>query len=382
MRLLVVSHKPCWFSESSPTGVVACGGFPLQMRTISELFDETTVAVPVDRDSSGRGGMALLGRNLRVLPLTPRRGRGVVRKLAMPLWFAGNARRLLRAIRRADAVHAPIPSDVGTIGMLLASMARKPLFVRHCGNWLVTRTAAERFWRWYMERFAGGRNVMFATGGGERPPSPKNGAIRWIFSSSLSRSQMRGPSPRPFDPAAPRLITVSRLEPHKGTDRILAALPLLLRRFRKLSLDVVGGGSLLRALRLQARELGVDDAVVFHGHVGHGRVLALLSRADLFCYPTAASEGFPKVVLEALAAGLPVVTTPVSVLPHLMAGGGGLILDDADPASVADGVARCLKRHASMSRDARRTAGRYTLEEWKSEIGRELSAAWGPLRAG
>src|SRR5207237_6604357 len=130
------------------------------------------------------GEIPLTGRNLTVSPLTEPSGGGAWRKLALLSWVAHNGGAIWREARRADAVHAPIPGDVGTIGMLVAFVLRKPLFVRHCGNWLKPRTVAEHFWRWCMERFAGGRNVMMATGGATEPPSSKNLEVRWIFSTS------------------------------------------------------------------------------------------------------------------------------------------------------------------------------------------------------
>jgi len=101
--------------------------------------------------------------------------------------FAGHFREILRA----DAVHSPIPGDIGTIGFLLAFALRKPLFIRHCGNWLKPSTTAERFWKWFMEKFAGGRQVMLATGGSPGPPSRVNSAIHWIFSTTLSDVELR-----------------------------------------------------------------------------------------------------------------------------------------------------------------------------------------------
>jgi glycosyltransferase involved in cell wall biosynthesis len=375
MKLLVVSHKPCW--RAAPGRFETDGGFPMQMRALAELFDETEVAVPVVPPRGG--GAALDGAALRVLPLSPPRGRGPARKALLPAWLAFNLPRLVAAARKADAIHAAVPGDVGTVGMWLARLLRKPLFVRYCGNWLVARTPAERYWQRSMDRLAGGRNVMLATGGGPRPPSPRVG---WIFATSLTNRDMEDAAraPRRPDPRAPRLITVGRQERGKGTAELLDALPVLRERFPGLSLDVVGGGSFLPELRVQATRLGVSDAATFHGQVPRDRVLALLRDADLFCFLTA-SEGFPKAVVEAMAVGLPVITTRVSVLPTLVEGGSGVIVPDTDAASVTAAVEMCLRDHAAMAERARATAGEYSLERWRDTIGVTLRDAWGALRS-
>ena len=190
MRLVVFSHKPCWRSDTSASGYATDGGFPMQMRALSELFEATVIVVPCAENKTRAGEMPLVGRNLSVIPVSFPPGAGLRRKLSIPLWLLRNGPALLREIRRTHAVHAPIPGDIGTVGMLLALLFRKPLFVRHCGNWFVQRTAAERFWKWFMERFAGGRNVMLATGGAVDRPSSRNPDVRWIFSTSLTEQEL------------------------------------------------------------------------------------------------------------------------------------------------------------------------------------------------
>ena len=386
MRLVVFSHKPCWVSADSPSGCATDGGFPMQMREISELFDATTILVPCSDHGNHSGEMPLVGHNLSVVPLTSPSGTGLYRKARFPLWCLRNMRGIVREFRRADAVHAPIPGDVGTIGMLMASCFRKRLFVRYCGNWFIQKTAAERFWKWFMERHAGSRNVMLATGGGPSPPSSRNPNMSWIFSSSLSERELEDlrTEQRPVCNHGHKLVIVCRQEREKGTDRVIESLGLLSRQFPDISLDVVGDGSALAHFRQVAVSCGVADRIHFHGKVTHGQVLGLLTQADLFCFPTTSSEGFPKVVLEALACGLPVVTTRVSVLPHLIGQDAGVLLDDVTPDTIGQAVESCLadKAHYDrLSQNAVAIAQHYSLETWRDTIGKLLKAEWGPLRS-
>lgn len=385
MHLLVVSHKVCWPSPQSPTGYATDGGFPFQMRALSELFESTTLMLPCASTGQTEGEVPLQGAGLSVRPLSMPRGTGLARKLGMAAWLLRAGPALAGAVRRADAVHTPIPSDVGTIAMLAAYVLGKPLFVRHCGNWGSPATWAEHFWKWFMVRAAGGRNVMLATGGATAPPSSANPAIRWIFSSTLSTAELQACGRERVAPAhGGRLIIACRQDEEKGAGIVLESLPAIQRACPTASLDIVGTGPLLPALRDRARQLKVEASVRFHGRVNHEAVLRLMHDADLFCYPTSASEGFPKVVLEALACGLPVVTTRVSVLPRLLESGCGMLLDDTRPDTLAAGVVRVLgspSQYHAMSRAALATASGFSLEQWRDTIGRELQAAWGALRA-
>jgi glycosyltransferase involved in cell wall biosynthesis len=380
MRLVVVSHKLCWRVPESPSGFATDGGFPLQMQAISELFDETKIAVPCAEAKDAGDLTALNGKNLRVVALSDLKGAGWRRKLNVPVWLVGNGWTVWREVRRADAVHAPVPGDVGTFGMIFALILRKPLFVRHCGNWLVPRTAAEHFWKWMMERFAGGRNVMLATGGTNEPPSRSNPNVKWIFSTSLRSRELAEAAPRrlPADGGFKMLIAC-RQEKGKGGAIVLESLPLVLKKFPRTTLDVVGGGSFLEELKELAKRLRVADKVTFHGKVPQRRVVALMRRAHVFCFPTEASEGFPKVVLEALAGGLPVITTKVSVLPQLVGENCGVLLNEATAENLAAAVEKICgdaRIYRRMSESAIAAARQFSLENWRDFIGETLRQSW------
>lgn len=354
------------------------------MRVISELFDQTTLMVPISRRPLPSGLRPLIGRNLRVYALKEPGGAEFRRKIAFVGWFPRNLPRLWRAVRQADAVHTPVGGDIGTIGILLALTQRKPLFVRHCGTWGEPVSMADRFLHWLLARIAGGRNVVMATGGAATPPSQRNPHISWIFSTSLFENEMESiPSANYWHSGKPlRLVTVGRLEPYKNTEAIIRALALVKKKYPLTSLDVVGDGVCLQDLKRLSSDLNLVDSIAFHGYVSHAEVIEILTKAHLFVFPTL-REGFPKAVLEALACGLPVIANAVSVLPRLIGNRNGILLHRTDPEAVAEAILQLIadeKRLAEMSASAQQTAREYTLERWQQVIGERLRASWGPLK--
>ncbi|PLX75477.1 MAG: glycosyl transferase family 1 [Azoarcus sp.] len=119
----------------------------------------------------------------------------------------------------------------------------------------------------------------------------------------------------------PILISVGGLVERKGFHRVIELLPALLKRFPRLHYLVVGGpspeGDMSAALREQVRGLGLEAHVTFTGPLSPDRLHVPLSAADVFVLPTR-NEGWANVFLEAMACGLPVVTTDVGGNPEVI----------------------------------------------------------------
>jgi len=137
----------------------------------------------------------------------------------------------------------------------------------------------------------------------------------------------------------PVLLTVRRLEPRMGIDRLLRALEKLERD--DVTLVVAGSGSLSGELPRLAAELGVAERVLFVGAVSDDARLADWYRAaDLFVLPTTAYEGFGMATVEALASGTPVVGTAVGATPELVAPlDRRLVASSAEPEDLAAAIA-------------------------------------------
>ena len=110
------------------------------------------------------------------------------------------------------------------------------------------------------------------------------------------------------------------------------------------------------ALELVARE-GLESVVSFPGVVSGEAKLAFLREADIFVFPGIQAEGLPLVILEAMAAGLPVVSTPVGAVPDaVLEGETGLIVPSGDASALADAI-RTLAGDAAL-RERMGRAGR------------------------
>lgn len=383
MRLLVASHKPCW----SVAGQLATdGGFPVQIKALSELFDGTRLIVTKSNRPAPQALAPLEGHGLDVVALPEPTSAGALRKAELlGPWFARHRRILEEAIREADVVHTLVPSDLGFLATVLAR--RHPrLFVRHCGTWGHRGSIADRLLAWWLPRLARSGAVVFATGSGTGAPPPGSPNLHWIFSTSLTEARLRdlGPPPAWQPTHPPRLVTIGRLTRGKNQAAAIEAMQGIRRQHPGAILEILGDGPARHDLEALVATRGLSDAVHIRGNVSRSEVIERLRSSQIFVFPTRVAEGFPKAVLEALACGVPVLAPAVSVIPRLLADGGGRVLVGTEPEDLAAAVLALLDAPEllpAMGAAGRATASRYTLERWRDEIGAVIEERWGPLRA-
>ncbi|WP_181272696.1 glycosyltransferase family 4 protein [Brevibacterium oceani] len=144
---------------------------------------------------------------------------------------------------------------------------------------------------------------------------------------------------------APSLLAVGRLVEKKGFAHLLDALALLRAQGTTCRLDLVGTGPLEDDLRSQARALGLDDLVTFHGALTQAEVRDMLADHDLLVAPFVIgsdgnADGLPTVLLEGMATGIPGIAGAVTAVPEVIDHGRtGWLIDGSDEQNIASTIA-------------------------------------------
>jgi glycosyltransferase involved in cell wall biosynthesis len=139
----------------------------------------------------------------------------------------------------------------------------------------------------------------------------------------------------------PFLLFVSSLWPYKNCEGLLRAFAAAKSELGDRQLAVVGPGrdvAYVAELKALAEQLGIADDVVWVGGVPLEETVQFYRAADVFVYPSF-NETFGLPILEAMAAGCPVVTSDTSAMPET-AGGCALLADPRDPESIADAIVK------------------------------------------
>jgi glycosyltransferase involved in cell wall biosynthesis len=173
--------------------------------------------------------------------------------------------------------------------------------------------------------------------------------------------------PRPSDPGPPVIFSVARLVEKKGLSDLVLAADTLRRRGCRFRVEIAGDGPLRQALEAQVSQLGLNDWVTLLGALPHESICRAYQQASIFALPCIIAvdgdrDGIPNVLLEAMASGLPVVSTPVSGIPELIESErDGLLVPAHSPAMLADAIDRLLTQPELGERLAR--AARAKIEE-------------------
>ena len=162
----------------------------------------------------------------------------------------------------------------------------------------------------------------------------------------LTRFSFNSDRMKTGDPAS--VLTIGRLIEKKGVEFGLRAVAKLAARGLPLRYDIVGDGPLRAELEALATGLGIADRVYFHGACTNDEVVRHMHRSDVLLAPSVTDdqgeqEGIPVTIMEAMATGIPVVSSLHSGIPELVEDGvSGLLLPERHVEGIASAIALLL----------------------------------------
>ncbi len=191
--------------------------------------------------------------------------------------------------------------------------------------------------------------------------------------------------PATFEAATPAIISVGRLIEKKGFGDLIEACRLLAAQGIDFRAEIIGEGPLDAALRTQIASAGLTRSVTLAGPLPQSEVIRRLGQSSVFALPCVTEAGggmdnLPTVVMEAMAAGLSVVSTPLGGVPEMVRDGRtGFLVPERQPALLAEALARLLGNRElarSLGENGRREAAvRFAV----AESARQLQAFFSSL---
>lgn len=140
------------------------------------------------------------------------------------------------------------------------------------------------------------------------------------------------------------ILFMSRIDIAKGVYDIFEAIPEVLKNYPHARFIFAGEGPDKAKLELLCCSNGLIKHVKFLGYIDDEQKVNFLAQGDLFLFPSHLNEGIPYSLLEAMAAGLPVIATSVGAIPEIIENGKhGILIPREQPSKLAESIIQLLK---------------------------------------
>ncbi|PYJ80020.1 MAG: hypothetical protein DME22_24615, partial [Verrucomicrobia bacterium] len=315
--LLIISHTPHYRREGE---IVGWGATVREIDHLATLFERVVHIAPLHADAAPASSLPYQSSRVRLRFVSPSGGERLRDKLNIPLRYPGYARVILQERRAADVIHVRSPASISLLALMMLAVLRGPQvrWAKYAGDW--NRNGAEpwsyRFQRWWLSH---GLHRGLVTVNGRWPNQGAH--IRSFLNPCLTEAELKegaeaARSKRLGTPV--QLLFVGRLESAKGVGICLEILAQLDKAGIAARLDLIGDGEERHQLEQKARDLNVFSNAKFHGGLPRAALGRFYGQAHFILLPTTCSEGWPKVLSEAMAYGAVPIASPVSSIPQYL----------------------------------------------------------------
>lgn len=373
--LLIVSHVLHYKHAGK---LYAYGPYAREIDIWADLFPHVAIAAPYREAVPPGDCLAFTRANISMRPQLETGGKTRAAKAKQVLLLPALIWGLAKAMREADAIHVRFPANLGLLGALLAPVFSPYLVAKWAGQW--NTYAGERFVlraQRFLLRSRWWRGVVTVYGKWENEPPH----IISFFTSMMTERQVR----RAIEVAdekkigAPlRVLFSGRLAPEKRVDALLRAVKLARDINVDLELVLVGDGSEGERLKALAKDLNIENRVRFVGALPFDESLNWYEWAHCLVLPSINSEGFPKVVAEAMCHGLICIAVNHGQVPTMLKG-RGMLLEKGTPEEIAVGLGRIARSPGEfepLMKEASLWSRQFSLESLRRALAELLSEKW------
>jgi glycosyltransferase involved in cell wall biosynthesis len=289
--------------------------------------------------------MAYASERIQFIPLPSVGGPKLGDKLKV-LWYAPSViRTVTKVLKQVDYFQLRTPTGIGVFLIpYLTLFSKQKGWYKYAGNWNQKHPPLG----YSLQRFMLKQQKRTVTINGHWPKQPKH--CLSFENPCLTDDDLAEGSRIKQQKSIEGLLTlcfVGRMEAEKGVGRILDALELLsqVEQNRIAVVHFVGDGKAMDSYKLQAAEIPIN--IMFHGALSRNEVFEIYKVSHAIVMPTTASEGFPKVLAEAMAFGcIPMVSGISSIGQYIKHGDQGFLLNPITATSLVEQIRQLLSLDA------------------------------------
>ena len=375
MNLLVISHTPHYLTAGAVAG---WGPTVREIDHLARLFDHVVHVAPLHDSDPPASSLSYRSNKVSLRPVAPSGGDSVAAKLGVVANMPGYLRTMLDEMSRADVVQVRCPANISLLAIALLAVLRRPRYrwAKYAGSWShgEARPWSYGLQRWWLQH---GLHRGVVTVNGKWPGQPRH--VYSFLNPSFTDEELsdRGSSKDLVPPY--RLLFVGYLDERKGAGRALQVAAILKQRGKTFHMEFIGEGPLRARLEAEVEVEKLRSNVSFLGWLPKHELPQRYARAHFFVSPSA-SEGWPKVISEAMAFGAVPVAGAVSCIPQILTDtGAGTALPPLDVGAFADCIMDYIAdetKWRAASQAGMEAAGLFTYDSHLQNVRKMMREAW------
>lgn len=277
--------------------------------------------------------------------------------------------RIFKAMKRADHIHLRCPGNVGFLGGIVQILfPNKPKTAKYAGNWdpKAKQPVSYKIQKWILSNTFLTRNMKVLVYGNWENQS-KN--IIPFFTATYSEKEIEPIEPKILDNAI-KFIFVGALAPGKQPLLSVKIVHELLIKGHNVSLDIYGEGVERVNIEHYILENNISETIHLHGNVPKQEVKIAFKKTHFLVF-ISKSEGWPKVVAEAMCLGCLPISTRVSCVPYMLANGDRGSLVNPKMEDIVTEIEEYIGNHDLYKNKVQKAfdwSSEYTLEKFENSI--------------
>lgn len=381
-NLLIISHTPHYLRDGM---VVGWGATVREIDNLSYLFERVLHLAVLYPDQAPSSSLAYETGNIEFIPVPPSGGKslfdkfGIIKAYPNYLWAIHRA---INMLRHDDLIHVRCPSNVSLLALFYLTLRSQPprRWVKYAGNWSPDQKDewSYRLQRWLLYK-NWPRSTCTINGRWDDQPSHLHSFLNPCLTQDEYKQAVQLSEAKLICQPL-NLLFVGRLEDEKGVQRCLQIIEKLVLKNVHVKMTLVGDGPLRQRYEDWVVSHGLGACVHFTGWLSRNVLVEYYLLAHLLIFPTL-SEGWPKVLGEAMAYGVVPITSAVSSIPQTLAEFNvGQHLPPLDTDAFVDTILVYLSDPVRWKRESQagvEAAVNFTYETYMERLKSMFKTVWG-----
>lgn len=362
--------------------IVGWGPAVEEINALSSLFEEIIHIGCLHEGPAPKSSLPYENERIRLIGIPPAGGKDIKDKLGILKLIPLYLKTIFKELPKADAVHVRCPANIPLLAIILLSFVRKPTFrwVKYAGNWQPEggESWSYKFQRWWLNK-GYHRGVVTINGKWEGQPEYVYSFLNPCLKSE-EILQTEGLIAGKELMAPYRFLFVGAVAEYKGMGKALSIAKIMKERSTNFFFEVIGDSPERSQFEEWCNMNGLKENVRFLGWIPKNRLSSHYEKAHFLLFPTN-SEGWAKVLSEAMAYGVVPITSSVSSIPQILSAiGAGSALPPNDIDAFIKSINEYLRapmKWKAESLAGMRAAHLFTYEHYLKAVKELFRNEWG-----